>query len=275
MQRILLVFALCPAILHAFTNMKTTPAKVDDKMMSTYDRLASRLVGRYAKESECLQNNQLFVCVSGGPGGQRSGKSTLSEAVSSRINELLRDESASVVLPMDGYHYTRAQLKAMGDSDDCPYSNEDLIARRGAPWTFDAEACVRDFTRARELGQASLPIYSRTKSDPIEDGALLSKDTKIVLLEGNYLLAWGDERWRPLQTNRVFDETWYIACRSLDDQRERLVKRHLETWSVEKTRMFGEGEVGAGVKADSNDMLNLVWIDDMSRKHADLIIDSE
>ncbi|EJK52527.1 hypothetical protein THAOC_28182, partial [Thalassiosira oceanica] len=63
--------------------------------------------------------------------------------------------------------------------------------------------------------------------------------------------------------------------RSLDDQRERLVKRHLETWSVEKTRMFGEGEVGAGVKADSNDMLNLLWIDDMSRKHADLIIDSE
>ena len=271
MQRTLLAFVLCPAI-HAFTNMNTTPAKVDDKMMSTYDTLASRLVGRYAKESECLRNNQLFVCVSGGPG---SGKSTLSEAVSSRINEQLGDESSSVVLPMDGYHYTRAQLAAMGGSDDCPYSNEELIARRGAPWTFDAEKCIRDFTRARELGEASLPIYSRTKSDPVEDGALLSKETKIVLLEGNYLLAWGDERWRPLQTNRVFDETWYIACRSLDDQRERLVKRHLETWSDEKTRMFGEGEVGAGAKADSNDMLNLVWIDDMSRKHADLIIDSE
>ena len=117
-------------------------------------------------------------------------------------------------------------------------------------------------------------MYSRVESDPVQDGVRLHPETKIVLLEGNYLLAWDDERWAPLQACGVFDETWYIVCRSIEEQRERLVKRHLETWSEEKTRMWGEGEGGAGRKADANDMLNLEWIEKMSRKYADLIIES-
>ena len=104
------------------------------------------------------------------------------------------------------------------------------------------------------------------------DGVQLNPDTKIVLLEGNYLLAWGDERWEPLRANKVFDETWYIACKSLEEQRERLVKRHLETWSDEKTKLFGEGAKGAGAKADSNDMKNLIWVEEMSREYADLVV---
>jgi pantothenate kinase len=257
---------------------------VDRDMMSTYDALAARLIDRYKKEDaafDILRNNQLFVCVAGGPG---SGKSTLSTAVAARINEQLRtggggggdEDPAAVVLPMDGFHYSRSQMKAMEESSSneggCTY--DELLARRGAPWTFDAEGCVAAFTRARETGVASLPVYCRTKSDPVPDGVRLHRGTKIVLLEGNYLLAWDDERWAPLRTNRVFDETWYISCKSLVDQRDRLVKRHLETWSDEKTKLFGEGALGAGAKADSNDMKNLEWIEEMSRKHADYVIES-
>lgn len=250
---------------------------VDRDMMSTYDALAARLIDRYEKED--ARNNQLFVCVAGGPG---SGKSTLSTAVAARINERLRtgrgggEDPAAVVLPMDGFHYSRSQMKAMVEisSNEGGYTYDELLARRGAPWTFDAEGCVAAFTRARETGVASLPVYCRTKSDPVPDGVQLHRGTKIVLLEGNYLLAWDDERWAPLRTNRVFDETWYISCKSLVDQRDRLVKRHLETWSDEKTKMFGEGALGAGAKADSNDMKNLEWIDKMSRKHADNVIES-
>ena len=49
---------------------------VDDAMIQTYDKLATRLINRYQKDlsSNKLLNNQLFVCVAGGPG---SGKSTL------------------------------------------------------------------------------------------------------------------------------------------------------------------------------------------------------
>lgn len=42
-----------------------------------------------------------------------------------------------IVLPMDGFHFSRAQLKVMGESG--PNSFDDLLARRGSPWTFDAE----------------------------------------------------------------------------------------------------------------------------------------
>ena len=48
---------------------------IDDAMIQTYDKLATRLINRYQKDlsSNKLLNNQLFVCVAGGPG---SGKST-------------------------------------------------------------------------------------------------------------------------------------------------------------------------------------------------------
>lgn len=269
----------------ASSTYRSTTMVDDERMLNTYDSLASRLLDRYEKDAASqnnLRNNQLFVCIAGGPG---SGKSTLSTAVARRINEKMQKKDGSdgnndgeelhaVVLPMDGFHYSRSQLQSMGESAHIKYTFDELIARRGAPWTFDAEGCVAAFTDARQNGNASLPIYSRVKSDPVSDGAQLHPSTKIVLLEGNYLLAWDDERWAPLKTNRVFDETWYIACKSLEEQRERLVKRHLETWSEEKTKMFGEGTLGAGAKADSNDMLNLEWIEEMSRKHADYLIES-
>ena len=237
-------------------------------MYSTYQSLADRLISQYENSNNNLQNNQLFVCIAGGPG---SGKSTLSNAVVQLINEQMHPEAA-VVLPMDGFHYSRSELQAMGDSHTCEYTYEELLARRGAEWTFDAEGCISAFTLARKNGEASLPIYSRVKSDPVEDGVQLHKSTKIVLLEGNYLLAWKNERWAPLKN--VFDEAWYITCKSTSDQRQRLVLRHLETWSEEKTKMWGAGEEGAGAKADANDMKNALWIDEMSREFADLIVES-
>ena len=39
----------------------------------------------------------------------------------------------------------------------------------------------------------------------------------------------------------LFDERWYISCKSVEEQRQRLIKRHLETWNEEKARMFGPG----------------------------------
>lgn len=271
-------------------------------MMSTYDSLATRLIARYEKDfaADTLQNYQLFVCVAGGPG---SGKSTLAAAVAQRINahqswtldttnhaveENEEDDATetdaldleispaphAVVLPMDGFHYPRAELRAMGDDPAIPATYDDLLARRGAPWTFDAERCLQAFGYARLNREARLPTYSRARSDPVPNGVTLEPMTKIVLLEGNYLLAWDQPRWAAFRAQEVFDETWYLACASREEQRERLASRHLETWSEEKTQMWGAGREGAEAKADANDMKNADWIEENSRKHADLVIES-
>lgn len=100
----------------------------------------------------------------------------------------------------------------------------------------------------------------------------LKKSHKIVLVEGNYLLNFDAPEWAPLQG--LFDEKWFISCSSSEEQRRRLISRHLQTWTEEKTRMWGAGEVGAAKKADANDVLNAQFVEESSRKFADLVIES-
>jgi pantothenate kinase len=170
---------------------------------------------------------------------------------------------------MDGFHYSRQQLQDI--SAQGKYTYEQLIARRGSPWTFDAESLVKALATARAKGKASFPVYSRKLSDPVPDGVQLLPSHKIVIVEGNYLLNWDDRAWAGLRD--VFDERWFISCPEPEKQRQRLIRRHLETWTAEKERMFGSGEVGAARKADSNDVLNAQYIEG-HRKYADFIIDS-
>ena len=253
-------------------------SKPDASMKLTYEELVGKIIKRYDTEFNTLRNQQLFIGIGGGPG---SGKSTLSEEIVKMINDKRPD--TAVVLPMDGFHYTRAELREMGSSNIIigdPESNtssftsfEDLLARRGSPWTFDAPSIIREFSKVRNNGNGYLPVYSRQISDPVQDGVELKSSHQIVLLEGNYLLCYSDPTWQPLED--IFDWKLYISCMSIEDQRERLIKRHLETWSEEKTKMWGEGRNGAAAKADANDVKNAYWVDEMSRKHADLIIESK
>ena len=105
-----------------------------------------------------------------------AGKSTLSAGVASRLDTLANVQGFSVVLPMDGFHYSRQQLKDMSrDVTNDPNSPtyEELLARRGSPWTFDAASIVKELTKAKAEGKASLPTYSRQLSDPGNNGLYL------------------------------------------------------------------------------------------------------
>merc|ERR1740139_1111838 len=114
--------------------------------------------------------------------------------VSSRLNELI-GEKASVVLPMDGYHLSRAELRRLGSS-----------------------------------------------------GAI-----------------------RPV--GGVWDDKWYVDVSDGEVLRDRLVDRHLETWTEEKTKIWGSaGRGGARAKAEANDLKNAAWIERRSKKFADLIV---
>ena len=274
---------------------------VDGQMAPTYRQLADHLIGRCP-----VGIPPHWVAIAGGPG---SGKSTLAEAVAELINEANGSERA-VVLPMDGFHYSRAELRAL----DPPEASE-YLPRRGAPWTFDAAACFECFKAAKREGEATLPTYSRIKSDPVPGGVQLKKHHSIVLVEGvrlahaksqkarehslllhpffshcvlrltslrpscrssapqNYLLgAQGEEaRWAPLA--ELWDEKWFIKCRDPAAQRSRLIARHLETWNEEKAAHWGTGQDGAAARADANDVLNMELIAP-SERLADRVIES-
>eukprot|EP00978_Attheya_sp_CCMP212_P005642 scaffold12632_cov52-Attheya_sp.AAC.3 len=227
----------------------------------------------------------VFIAIAGGPG---SGKTTVAEAVASAINnhDATGQEDVAVVLPMDGYHISKANLKIMA-RDNKGTTYEALMARRGAPWTFDHEQLIQDLTKATILLQEEpdtndgktrlkqefeFPTYSRDISDPVPGGVCLKPSHHtICICEGNYLLAFEDDHWKPLES--LWDEGWLVVAPTFSVQLERLIHRHLLTWTDEKTKLWGPGrEGGALARAQANDLKNAEWISQTSTQHATLII---
>ena len=138
--------------------MSTPP--IDAKMGAAYDTLAKRAVSL----QEAASTPSVWIGIGGGPG---AGKSTLAAAVAERVNRL-QGRACCVVLPMDGFHYSREQLRELDPPEAASY-----LPRRGAPWTFDAEALRDCLGAAKRAGAARLPTYSRVSSDPVPGGAEL------------------------------------------------------------------------------------------------------
>ena len=236
---------------------------VDVAMAPTYDRLVTKVLDGISSRGP--DSAPHWIAIGGGPG---SGKSTLADAVAARVNAALglAQPPACVVLPMDGFHYSRAQLREL----DPPDASE-FLPRRGAPWTFDADDCFAQFSAAKRAGEWTLPTYSRELSDPVPGGVQLQRHHKLVLLEGNYLLMRQDPRWAPLDA--LWDERWFIKCADAAARRQRLILRHYETWNDEKSARWGAGLDGAAARADANDVLNMELIAP-SEAYAELVIES-
>jgi pantothenate kinase len=147
---------------------------------------------------------------------------------------------------MDGFHYTRAQLDAFPDPAEAH-------KRRGAPWTFDADAVValvkrlHDSTlvQPQERRDILAPSFDHAIKDPIVDDISIPAAASIVILEGNYLLL-DDGAWKeigPLLDYRVMVHV------TQQDARVRVAKRHV-TSGIEPTLELGE------TRFDSNDAIN-------------------
>lgn len=223
-------------------SMSTNKPPVNTPPMNAiYDKVSKKLQSHLNQPA----GQQYWVAIAGGPG---SGKTTSAEAIAERLNAA--EPNSCLVIPMDGFHYSKEKLKELDPPD-----GEEFLRRRGAPWTFDAELCVQLLTDAKKSKRGVFPTYDRVSSDPVPHGVELFPEHTIVLVEGLYVMWKDDERWAPLDA--LWDERLFIKAPSLDEQRQRLIGRSLKTWSKAKSDMWGPGVEGVTARVDANDALNM------------------
>lgn len=186
-----------------------------------------------------------MIAISGIPG---SGKTELARMMSRRINDLYLAEHPSsppiaCCLPMDGYHYTRAQLAQMPDP-------EYAAARRGAAFTFDGEKFLRLVQSLRdrittESGNIYAPSFDHAVKDPVEDDIAIPTTVRAVFFEGNYL-SLDKVPWN--RAAALMDELWFVQV-DFEVARKRLVRRHVEAG-------IARDEEEADRRAMENDLVN-------------------
>lgn len=230
-------------------------------MEDIYDTLAERLVPSATAASS--PNFKHIVGLAGPPG---AGKSTLASEVVHRVNKLWPQKCASVsfdsqvepsevaiVLPMDGFHLYRHQLDSMEDP-------EEAHARRGAPWTFNAELVLQCLKNLKNQGSVYAPSFDHGIGDPIEDDIFVDIRHKVVIVEGNYLFL-EEGTWREISSE--FDEKWFIDV-DIEKAMTRVLKRHISTGKLPDVAKW---------RIDYNDHPNAELIM-KTKKNADLIIKS-
>lgn len=167
-----------------------------------------------------------LVALAGAPA---SGKSTLAAELCAAL--VAAGEAAQVV-PMDGFHLHNPILVDRG-----------LLARKGAPETFDAAGFLHLIGRLRDAPEVAFPLFDRARDIAIAGAGLVDEACGTVIVEGNYLL-FDAPLWREL------GPLWNLSVRidvGLPMLRQRLVERWLA---------HGLSEAEASARAEGNDLAN-------------------
>lgn len=145
------------------------------------------------------------------------------------------------VLPMDGFHYYRRELDLFPDPKLAHF-------RRGAHFTFNAEALLNKLRTLRTGQSTAFPSFSHSIGDPVEDAISIDPaQTPVVIIEGLYLFLEA-EHWRDIRS--LLDYKIFLEA-SLDDAMERAFIRHVRclpyTPEVIRTRIEQSDRVNGEV----------------------------
>ncbi|GIF03751.1 nucleoside/nucleotide kinase family protein [Actinoplanes siamensis] len=204
-------------------------------MVSTFAELVDRAGALVAG------GRRAVLGIAGPPG---AGKSTLAEALAAALPAALVAH-----VPMDGFHLADVELDRLGLRD-----------RKGAPETFDAwgyAALLRRFLAGQDE-MVYAPGFERVLEQPVAGAIGVSRDVRLILTEGNYLLL-DQGRWAGLR--EVFAEVWYTDL-DPEERLRRLIARHVR---------FGKAPDVAVAWATGTDQRNAALIA-TTRGRADLVV---
>jgi pantothenate kinase len=198
-------------------------------------------------------SRRIVIGLVGLPG---SGKSTTATRLADEVNARA-GAGTMVALGMDGFHLTRATLAQFPDPAAA-------LKRRGSPWTFDPGGLANRLKVLRQISPGTdkppvmWPGFEHGVGDPVDDAVTITPSTRLVLLEGLYLLHRSDG-WN---LSGLLDECWYLDV-PMNVAMQRLTARHRATWNLTQD----EAEARVAV----NDRLNadIVW---QSRERADRLV---
>jgi pantothenate kinase len=144
-----------------------------------------------------------LVGITGAPG---AGKSTVAAAVAAAL-------PGAVVVPMDGFHLTTAELQRRGWAEE-----------RGTPRTFDADGYLALLRRLRAGDSVLAPAFDRALEEPVADAIAVPASSPLVITEGNYLLL-DTAPWSSIRA--LLDEVWFVEVPE-PVRLARLIARHVE-----------------------------------------------
>ena len=112
-------------------------------------------------------------------------------------------------------------IDGIGNADQI-LKEKNLLLKKGSPETFDVMGLINFVSRLDKEDEVVIPIFDRSLELSRSSAVISSKNTKVILVEGNYVLL-NSYPWKEL--HKFFNSTIMINC-----EEKILEKRLIERW---------------------------------------------